>query len=223
MTTPVEVYVESGSKKTFAGAIEWPGWCRSGKDEASALKALFEYGPRYGKAMAEARIGFRPPRELAEMKVIERLKGGTTTDFGAPGTPPALDRRPVDDAELQRLETILDACWGWFDRARKAANRKTLRTGPRGGGRNLKEIGEHVVGADAAYLSKLGWKAEASGGEAGLREALRQGMAAAAHGELPARGPRGGLHWSVRYFVRRSAWHLLDHAWEIEDRLAADP
>jgi hypothetical protein len=24
--------------------------------------------------------------------------------------------------------------------------------------------------------------------------------------------------WSPRFFVRRSAWHALDHAWEIEDR-----
>jgi hypothetical protein len=24
--------------------------------------------------------------------------------------------------------------------------------------------------------------------------------------------------WEPRYAVRRSAWHALDHAWEIEDR-----
>ncbi len=23
----------------------------------------------------------------------------------------------------------------------------------------------------------------------------------------------------ARYFVRRTAWHVLDHLWEIEDRL----
>jgi hypothetical protein len=32
-------------------------------------------------------------------------------------------------------------------------------------------------------------------------------------------GPRGGVHWTPRYFVRRAAWHMLDHAWEIEDRI----
>jgi hypothetical protein len=24
--------------------------------------------------------------------------------------------------------------------------------------------------------------------------------------------------WSPRYAVRRAIWHVLDHAWEIEDR-----
>ena len=51
-----------------------------------------------------------------------------------------------------------------------------------------------------------------------LRDAVLAGLAAAARSEIPARGPRGGLRWRPRYFVRRVAWHLLDHAWEIEDR-----
>ena len=24
--------------------------------------------------------------------------------------------------------------------------------------------------------------------------------------------------WPVRYWIRRTAWHVLDHAWEIEDK-----
>jgi hypothetical protein len=35
----------------------------------------------------------------------------------------------------------------------------------------------------------------------------------------PERVPRSGKLWTPRYFVRRTAWHALDHAWEIEDRL----
>lgn len=27
-----------------------------------------------------------------------------------------------------------------------------------------------------------------------------------------------GGRWPARYAVRRFAWHVLDHAWEIEDR-----
>jgi hypothetical protein len=45
--------------------------------------------------------------------------------------------------------------------------------------------------------------------------ALRAGAA----DELPCRGPRGGKLWAPRYFARRVAWHMLDHAWEIEDRV----
>jgi hypothetical protein len=42
---------------------------------------------------------------------------------------------------------------------------------------------------------------------------------AAAAGEVPAQGPRGGTRWPPRYFARRAAWHILDHVWEIEDRI----
>jgi hypothetical protein len=24
--------------------------------------------------------------------------------------------------------------------------------------------------------------------------------------------------WSSRYFLRRTAWHVLDHAWELQDK-----
>jgi hypothetical protein len=41
----------------------------------------------------------------------------------------------------------------------------------------------------------------------------------AASGELPDFGPRGGALWTPRYFVRRAAWHMLDRASEIEDRM----
>jgi hypothetical protein len=50
-------------------------------------------------------------------------------------------------------------------------------------------------------------------------EAAIAGMRASAAGEIPAVGPRGGKRWTARYFVRRAAWHVLDHAWEIEDRI----
>ena len=33
----IDVYLEIGKKRTFAGAIDWPGWCRSGRDEGAAL------------------------------------------------------------------------------------------------------------------------------------------------------------------------------------------
>lgn len=84
------------------------------------------------------------------------------------------------------------------------------------------------LGSDAGYLRQLGWKfkQDESGNPDGelerLRQAILEGLAAAARGELEARGPRGGLHWTPRYFVRRLAWHVLDHTWEIEDRLSSD-
>lgn len=221
---PHDVYLEVGQKRTFAGAIDWPGWCRSGRDEESAMQALLAYGPRYAKVLQSARLGFNAPAALSELEVVERLKGNMTTDFGTPGMAPSADKRRVDDAELRRLQTVLKACWRTFDAAVSAAAGKELSKGPRGGGRDVEGIVRHVTGAHGAYLARVGWKLEANEDEDPgkamdlTRQAVLKAMAAAAHGELPSQGPRGGVMWKPRYFVRRVAWHDLDHAWEIQDR-----
>jgi hypothetical protein len=226
MAGPIKVYVELGTKRAFAGAIDWPGWCRSGKDEASALQDLFEYGSRYADVLQGSGVPFAPPKSLAELKVVERLKGGSTTDFGAPGAYPSADQREMDPAELKRSEALLRACWARLDAAARRAQGRTLRTGPRGGGRSLPKMLDHVREAEEAYLGALGWWSLAgklgpkAAVAAHVRGAALKGIKAAAAGEIPATGPRGGRRWSARYFVRRAAWHVLDHAWEIEDRLA---
>jgi hypothetical protein len=79
--------------------------------------------------------------------------------------------------------------------------------------------------ADAGYLARLGWKLEKgkendlSRGMTRSRQAILRALTAAAGGGMPERGPRGGVRWTPRYSVRRVAWHALDHAWEIEDRI----
>ena len=223
-----DVYLEIGKKRTIAGAIEWPGWCRVGRDEDTALQALFDYGPRYGRLLGATSLGFQAPPDRSAFAVVERLEGNATTDFGAPDASPSGDTQPVDTAELQRLQTLLQACWQAFDQAVQAATGKELRKGPRGGGRELDEITRHVLGADASYLARLAWKfkpdeAAQLDDELGRsRQAILDALAAAAQGELPTHGPRGGAIWTPRYFVRRVSWHVLDHAWEIEDR-AGEP
>ena len=104
--------------------------------------------------------------------------------------------------------------------------RWSLSASPRGGGRELEDITRHVLGAEQGYLSRLAWKAPR--GDSGnlnedmrrTRQAIMDALAAAERGDIPERGPRGGVIWPARYFVRRVAWHVLDHAWEIEDRAA---
>jgi hypothetical protein len=227
MADAIEVYLEVGKKRTFAGPIEWPGWCRPGKDEASALAALVETGPRYARAVEAAGLGFRAPADAAGFMVVERLTGTATTDFGAPDVAPASDARPFDDAAFRRSRALLEAIWRAFDVATEGARGKELRKGPRGGGRELEGIVEHVLGADRNYLGRLAWKAPKDEGDDlrarldRLRAAMVEALAAAARGELPERGPRGGEVWAPRYFVRRVAWHALDHLWEIEDRAGA--
>jgi hypothetical protein len=131
----------------------------------------------------------------------------------------------VSSQDLRRFQTLLRAAWRSLDQAVEDATGKELRKGPRGGGRSLDGIVNHVVGAEAGYLNALGWKRpgdQDAGRSEDLeptRDAVLEGLAASVRGEIPRRGPRGGVRWPPRYFVRRAAWHVLDHAWEIEDRL----
>jgi len=75
-----------------------------------------------------------------------------------------------------------------------------------------------VRGGQQAYLTALGGKLNPGGSDTDLRLEILETLAASVRGEIPALGPRGGKRWTPRYFVRRSAWHALDHAWELEDR-----
>lgn len=225
MTKQTKVYLEVGQKKTFAGALDWPGWCRSAANEEMALAALIEYAPRYAKLFARTKIDFTPPTDRAGFDVVERIDGNTTTDFGAPGRAPKRDADPFGEAERERSEAILAAIWRAFDRAVEAAAGKELRKGPRGGGRETEAIGRHILGADAGYLRSLAQKFsqdEKASLEDELkrtRAAIRAALEVAVRGEIPERGSRGGKIWTPRYYVRRVAWHTLDHVWEIEDRI----
>jgi hypothetical protein len=224
LASPIEAYLEATAKRTFAGAIEWPGWCRAGRDERSALATLSDYTTRYAAVLDGTGLDF-PAGPSIDVHIVERLPGDATTDFGAPGQAPTADERPVDGAELARLRAILEACWAAFDRAVEAATGVELSKGPRGGGRELDGIVDHVVGAEGGYLSRLAWKVSPGPRDRRAtllrtRAAVLEGFEAAAHGRIEREGPRGGRRISARYFIRRTAWHVLDHAWEIEDRAA---
>jgi hypothetical protein len=220
----VDLYLELGKKRVFACAVEWPGLSRSGRDEASAIESLLSSVPRYAKAIRSSGLPFQPPAGASALIIVERLPGDSTTDFGAPAAIPAADRLPSDAADVARLLALLDAAWGAFEAAEAMAEGVELQKGPRGGGRDLDSIRRHVLEAHAHYLKLLGgsppridhgWTAEA---RLELRQASVAGLAARARGELPDTGLRGGERWSARTFARRAVWHLLDHAWEIENR-----
>ena len=221
MPALIAAYVEVGAKRAFAGAVEWPGWCRGGRDEDAAIEALLAYRARYARVLSGARLGFEAPNGPSGLRVTERLRGDATTDFGAPSIALEADARPIDDAELRRLGAILRACWRTFDRAAEGAEGRPLAKGPRGGGRELGKIAAHVVDADGGYVRMLGRRVEpgpkVSEAER-TRTAILDALGTTAVEGPPPPGPRGGKRWLPRYFVRRVAWHVLDHAWEIEDR-----
>ena len=190
------------------------------------MQALLDYGPRYARIVQAADVGFETPENVEAFDVVERVEGNATTDFGATDADLASDEEAIDDEELQRLQKILEANWAAFDAAVAQAEGKELQKGPRGGGRELEGIVNHVLEADRAYLRRLGWKVARAKDEDDrqmmerVREGTLEGLKAGAAGRLPEEGPRGGKRWLPRRFVRRMAWHELDHAWEIEDRIA---
>ena len=212
-------FLEVGKKRVFACALDWPGWCRAGKDEDLALEALAAYAPRY--AVVPERAGIAYPARVAEnLEVVERLPGSATTDFGAPGEVAGADARRATRAQAERLSALVVTSWAAFDEVRAGAP-ATLRKGPRGGGRDRDKMVDHVLGAEAAYARKLGIKHRqpAIGDQAAiaaLRDDIVAVLRAPSDGSPPV--PKG---WPPRYAARRIAWHVLDHAWEMEDR--SDP
>lgn len=225
MPSTVATYLEVGRHRVFAGALGWPGWCRGGRDEAAAMEALVAYGPRYAAALGGAAAGLAVPRDVAALDVVERVQGNATTDFGAPGVPPPSDARPIGDEELARFVGLLEAAWSAFDAAVVAAAGVELRKGPRGGGREIEAMVAHVRDADRGYLGPLGGTASAANSLPDpaaemrrVRDAFVDALGARARGEPLPPNRRSKTVWTPRYAVRRSAWHALDHAWEIEDR-----
>ena len=201
MAERIKVYLEVGGKRTFASAADWPGWSRPGKDEESALENLAAYAPRYAKVAKLARVDF--PKDDPSFSVIERLKGNATTDFGAPGIPAKREAKPMTDQDSERMVALLEAAWKYLDNVRAKAPEE-LRKGPRGGGRDREKMYTHVLDAEVAYASAIGVKLKKPD-----RKALLQAI----------RNPNQDTRWPVAYAVRRIAWHALDHAWEMEDRI----
>lgn len=215
MAGPIPVYLEIGEKRVFASAIDWPGWTLSAKDEKGALEKLADYAPRYAAVPKAARIQFAAGAPA--FKVVERVMGNATTDFGAPGIPASSDTKPLARAEAERICALLMASWKVFDTVVANAPAE-LRKGPRGGGRDRDKIADHVIDAESAYTPRLGLRLktprrdDASAVRA-WRKAIIDAITASVGGP-----PTGEKRWPPRYVARRMTWHLLDHAWEIEDR-----
>lgn len=224
MPTRIRAAIESSEKRVFATAIDWPGWSRSGRTEADALDALLSAAMRFTPVAKKAKVVFDPPRDSNSFNITERIQGGSGTDFGVPSEALVDDGKPMSGAELQRWSALLEAAWATFDAAARKAVGHELRKGPRGGGRDLDKMIGHVMEAEEAYLHQLGRRrpkgpfADVSARMAIIRDLALEALAARAEGKPIDEPNQVHRPWSPRYFVRRSAWHALDHAWEIEDR-----
>ncbi len=219
MSDSIRVMVERGKKKrVVACAFDWPGWDRSAKTEDDAVRVLDAYRPRYATVAALAGLAdeFDATGELA---VVERVAGNGMTDYyGVSGRAAQPELEQMSEAACERKIALLRACWTTFDDVASRVSAE-LRKGPRGGGRDRDEIVRHANGAEIyEHATKVGVRTPL--------EARRDPVALGAHREafcaaireFNARGPSAGKWWTVQFLIRRCAWHMLDHAWEMEDR-----
>jgi hypothetical protein len=212
----VRVAIETGKKKVFAVALDWPGWARTATSEEAAVKAVGDYAERY-RPVAEAAGLALPAEDELSYDVAVRWPGSGTTDFGVPAAIGDEDRAPVDAELAARHVALLRAAWRLFD-AQAARSPESLRKGPRSGGRDRDPMVAHVLSAEAVYARKIGIKhPEPQRGDAeaiaSLREAVLEVLGKPSD-EIPA----GAKGWPPRYAVRRFVWHVLDHLWEMQDR-----
>jgi hypothetical protein len=222
MAAPFRVLLEIGPKgqKVVAGATDWPGLDRAGASEDLALTRLEAYRARYAPVADRAGFGTAFARSTA-VEVVERTPGNTSTDrWGIAHVPSDLERAGLAEAELDRRLRLLAAAWATFDDIVAAAP-AALTLGPRGGGRSRDEILGHVLGSEAGqFAHRLGVQSTMAelrtpAGLAAHRAAVLDGFRAVqAGGTLRGR-------WPLAFLLRRMTHHVLDHAWEIEDRTPA--
>jgi hypothetical protein len=218
MYRTLRVILEIGKKrKVVAGATDWPGLDRWGTSEDTALAKLSSYHPRYA-GVAE-RAGMASAFKLAtEMKVVERVRGSSSTDFwGVAHVPSEFERDVLSASDLERKLDLLQACWAHFDDVASRVSSE-LAKGPRGGGRSRDEIIYHVYASERRnWWRKVGIREddevtlsteELAAHRLEYLDAIR---AYNAEGK-PART------WPIQFLIRRTAHHALDHAWEMEDR-----
>jgi hypothetical protein len=222
MATAIPIYLERGDTKVFACSIDFPGWCRSGKTDEQAIEALAAYAPRYAEVAKRAKVAFPAPAKAGErFEVVERVEGKGATDFGIPHEVTRADAEPLTARQAARQVELMRAAWAVLDAVAKASPAE-LRKGPRGGGRDRDKMLDHVLGAEAAYARKLGVKhPQPDLGDTKAVKALRDDLSGVLRGASDGSPPIPN-GWPPRYALRRITWHVLDHAWEMEDRRNPD-
>jgi hypothetical protein len=215
----LRVAVELGPKgrKFAAVAPDWPGLERGAKTADAAVAALADYVSRYAKVATLAGMGDQFAK-VRDVEVVERYPGIGSTDFwGISFAFSSIDEATLSTAELDRQLSLVQACWAYFDDVRRRVSPQ-LQKGPRGGGRDRDRIVQHVLGVEQDWARKVGVrtpKDEVVVDARGLRR-YRDAYAAAVR-EHHAAGEMA-RNWPLRFLLRHTAYHTMDHAWEMEDK-----
>ena len=218
MTDALRVILEIGKKRrVVAGAMDWPGLERWGTSDDAAIEKLLSYLPRYADVAERAGLAatFAKARDV---DVVERVPGSSSTDFwGFAHVPSQIEIDVLLARDLERRLDLLRACWAWFDDVSSGIT-GVLLPGPRSAGRTRERIIRHVYTNEPEQFSRkveVRTPPDAVMNPDGLKDhraAYLHAIRAYNADGKPARS------WPIQFLIRRTAQHVMDHAWELEDR-----
>ena len=222
MAKAIPVYLELGDKKAFACSIDFPGWCRCGQDRGAGPRGPGRLrpplcrggqagqgrvpGPGQGRGALRGRGAGQGRRRHRLRHPPRDRRGRRPAAHLAPGGPPGRAHGGgLGDPGPGRQGLPGRAAQG------PARGRPGPRQDapPRAGGRGrLRPCARHQAPAAGRWATARPSRPSAT--------SWPRPCAGASDGS-PLR-PKG---WPPRYAIRRITWHVLDHAWEMQDR--ADP
>ena len=221
MAKHMQVTLEIGpkGKKVVAVAPDWPGLQRGAKTGEDAIERLRSYIMRYSQVAKLAKMDAKFDT-IKNVDVVEQYPGTGSTDFwGISFAFSSIDKQGMSGDELEHELTLMQACWVFFDDVRRRVSAE-MQKGPRGGGRDRDRIVHHtlyveqdwakmigVLTPDDAMLTRKGLKAHREAYCRAIRDYHSQGRSA---GKM--------AKWPLRFLIRHTAFHTLDHAWEMEDK-----
>jgi len=215
----VRVVIEEGpkGKRFVAWAPDWPGLERGAKTPEAAVESLQEYIPRYVPVAKLAKLD----AELAGatvMDVVERYPGTGSTDFwGISFAYSSVDSLALSHEQLTREIALMRACWRRFDVVRHRVSAE-MRKGPRGGGRDRDRIVRHTLATVQEWARKVGVTTP-SGDVIVDADGLKAYRAAHCRA-ITSFNSEGKMArtWPLRFLIRHTAFHTMDHTWEMEDK-----
>ena len=217
--TRVTLEIGPKGKRVVAVAPDWPGLERGARTRDEAIERLHSYIPRYSPVakLAEMDAEFDT---IKNVDVAEQYPGTGSTDFwGISFAFSSIDKQAMSADELERELTLMQACWAFFDDVRQRVSVE-MQKGPRGGGRDRDRIVRHTLYTEQDWAKMIGVitpdGAKLTGEEL---KAYRDAYCHAIRGYHSQRKFAGKMaKWPLRYLIRHTAFHTLDHAWEMEDK-----
>jgi hypothetical protein len=206
-------------KRVVAVALDWPGWSRGAKTSEEALATFESYRERYRPVAVLAGMGAEFDSAGAVDVVEEKVGTGSTDFWGISFSPASMEHGQIDDAELERKISLLRAAWAYFDGVAAGVSPE-MRKGPRGGGRERDEIIRHVFRVESLDFAKQVGLLMPDDGvpSAEAWRQYRDDYVAAMRAYNAGEVEKQMRSWTLPFLIRHTAFHTLDHAWEMEDK-----